>query len=171
MLMRTILTTLFAGLLLSFTGCKAPSYIPGPSQLASHVQGLPVQVHFMGSRTRRGELIAVTDDKLFALPYEGSDKSMQVISKSEVKRVHILVARTYDDLSKVGTLATINSVLFPLHGWWMVFTGPINWGISARESYSYYTIEYPDAIAWGALHQYARFPQGLPPNVALEDIR
>lgn len=113
----------------------------------------------------RGELIAASEDSLWVLPLDGSLRS---VSRSAASRVRLSrFDANWGYLATWTTLGTLSSIS---HGVWLVISAPV-WmigGSLATRSQSYKPIlEDPDTRA---LRRYARFPQGLPPNVSRTDL-
>jgi len=113
----------------------------------------------------RGELVAASDDSLWVLPLDGSLRS---VSRTAASRVRLI---TFDAnwgylaaWTTLGTLSTLS------HGALLLISAPA-WligGSMAARSQSFGPIfENPDT---DVLRRYARFPQGLPPEVSRNEL-
>ena len=76
----------------------------------------------------------------------------------------------YDGWTILGTVSTLS------HGWFLGFTFPM-WlatGISASSGESFrdrYSEDHPDESYWIQIIKYSRFPQGLPDNINLKNLK
>lgn len=117
----------------------------------------------------KGELIAIQDDKLFILTSTNMQKSIVTVSVSAVKkyRIHYARSRGYGWTIPIFTAFTLT------HGILMLITGPLNLvtttivTVSSNRAYSYDNKD----ITYDKLKMFARFPQGVPAGVKVEEIR
>jgi hypothetical protein len=112
-------------------------------------------------REIRGELIAVERDSVFVLTASGFESFPAV----ETRRAQVAGYQSgwpwLAGWTVLGTLSTIS------HGWFLVATVPL-WVIvgtvSAAVASGAGIHRYPE-MSWSDLALYARFPEGLPPEV------
>lgn len=150
--------------------CSTPDYLPTPAETTSFVHGSRLIVRISEDKTIRGELIEVNPNTLMLMENR-QDTRVRTVPKDRIEWIYIMVALTYNERKTVESLTTLNSILPLGHGLFGIATLPINWAVSANRRNNFYRIRYPEGIAWDELHRFARFPQGLPPNVDPLQIR
>lgn len=156
-------------LIVGVVSCKPPSYLPQPATFKDHVKGLYFVGVIRGSNRIKGEIICFDEDRLYILSREKGE--LKVVSKQNLKKGDVVVCTIHDKVNKFYKWTGLMSLSFLVHGFWSVFTLPINAGLSAQATRSTYRINYPKAVSWEGLNKFARFPQGLPEGIKLEDIR
>lgn len=119
-----------------------------------------------GEETLRGELVAASADSLWILTATGG----RVVATGAVTQGHLT---GYDpDSGEVergvllGTVSTISNGIF------LVFTAPM-WiigGSVAANSQRKVAREEVSALGWADLVAWARFPQGMPSGLDLDDL-
>lgn len=113
----------------------------------------------------RGELVAASDDSLWVLPLDGSLRS---VSRTAASRVRLT---TFDaNWGYLAAWTTLGTLSTASHGFGSIFSAPIwvLWGGLATRTQSFGPIfEDPDT---DVLRRYARFPQGVPPEVARSEL-
>jgi hypothetical protein len=129
------------------------------------VSGAEVTIVRVDESKTTGELLEATEDHITLL--EGT--TIVTIETTDVRRV---ILTRYANGTLIGVLAVWSAVggLATLsHGLFLIFTGPI-WGaistgaivpVAADEARFAYADKKSDLTF---LHEYARFPQGLPPQ-------
>lgn len=116
--------------------------------------------------TVRGELIAVSPDSVHVLPL---DSTLQSVARPTINELQMV---TFDanwgnlaTWTALGTLSTLS------HGFILILSAPV-WiigGSAATGTQSYRPVfTNPDTET---LRTYARFPQGLPPNLDRDRLR
>lgn len=164
---------LVIGLLL-LTGCMSPKHLSRPANFAFHMKGLHLEYKVGKYTTIVGEIIAVNDDSIMLMPLDTAQR-MFAVSRNDIAQADIIVALTSDTPEgKSGWAAFIN-VLSLSHGYYMVFSAPLNLiitsAIAKNATKSTYRIKYPEAISWEEMRKFARFPQGIPTQVDRSLIR
>jgi hypothetical protein len=118
----------------------------------------------------RGELIAVSDDSVFALTQAAE---FRAVAQADVSRAVVAsYASQYEMLaawSMIGTVATVS------HGWFAFLTAPV-WLIAgpiatAAQSRAPLEDVAPTRSSWTDVNMYARFPQGLPLGLDRSQLR
>lgn len=166
---------LLAGLFIAvfLYGCSSAKYLPESDQVGVNQYGSQIEIS-THDFTVLGELIVAKDSSLIILldsdnPNEKSVKQIKIISVNKIQEFILSYAK-HNDYSwtiPVFTLMTIS------HGAFLIFTLPlnlittiaINSNASSGFQYNNYSIEY------NQLKMFARFPQGIPSNVKLSDIK
>jgi len=169
MRIRTIamaaMVTAFAAIMIACAGASAPRGWLSPAiETQRDAFGAWIQITFLQAANREnidGELIAVEGDIVYILA-ANTLKSAQV---AQIKQARLT---TYDSRSSLLALWTLGGVLSTLsHGIGLVISAPV-WIIcgtmmTSFESYAP-RVTYPPK-AWEELRKFARFPQGLPPDL------
>ena len=140
-----------------------PHWLSDPDQVASDVRGGWINIKSQRGAIS-GELIAVTKDTVFA-----ADSVFHAIALKDVLSARLV---TYDaqDLGVYVFLGTVSTLS---HGLFLVLTAPM-WiigGSFAAASRSYDPIiDYPDKSPQD-FKPFARYPEGLPPDLDRRLIR
>lgn len=153
-----------------FFSCATNSHLPDSRYIGEHPYGSQISIHLKNNQTLEGELIAVNPEQIYVLTNVQDKKKLQVVPASKVVDYTVSYAR-FKGTNYAWTIPF--SLVTIAHGMYSVFTFPINLITSfAIGSKSNYTLEYlKDQITWDDLSKFARFPQGIPSNVRLEDIK
>jgi hypothetical protein len=149
--------------------------VVAPSDVTTHValtsvpvKGAEVTVIRMDETKVTGELLAASDNDMTVLLEGGA------IVRIGVDDVRRAIVTRYENGALIGSLtawAVVGAVAGISHGFLLVFSEPI-WGgvsagaivpVAADEGRFAYTDRRSD---FTFLHEYARFPQGLPPQLA-----
>lgn len=129
--------------------------------------GSYVYVVDAGGGVHAGELIDVLPGRLSI--FDGG--RIEMLPRAQVASALVLVHRTHEGAyalwTVLGTLSTIT------HGFFLVLSAPIwiSTGVAtslteARRA----RLTYPDPARWEDLRPYARFPQGLPPEITGNEL-
>lgn len=158
--MRSLLFVL-ATILIS--SCKIYKTAPLFNELPYHTKGSHVVVYYEFRDYQRGELIAIESDCLLIIDELKEKNSFLKIDKDKIKRVKVVLSQThshpnYRQSQAIGIMALG-------HGWWGIFTLPINLAVLASANKT-----FKQDVPWDELPKFARFPQGIPEGLALEDI-
>ena len=116
-----------------------------------------------------GEFIALNDSSLFLL----YDSLYQIPKTKVVESVLELDQKNssgYTTWTCLGLAATVSNGVFLIFTApaWLIFGIPTISGESARDRYE---MKYPDFNYWEEINKYARFPQGLPPSLNLNELK
>lgn len=167
------LRRLLATLLIPLMGCatnSAPSrFLPSPEKARTDSYGGWVELvysHPQGLRYAAGELIAVTQDSAWIL----GDVDRLVVPFAAV-RSGKLTGYSHGGAAVVGYtfLGMLSTVA---NGWFLILTAPM-WlitGTVAGVAQSHLPQDRLRPLTWTRLARFARFPQGLPAGIRLEDL-
>lgn len=114
-----------------------------------------------------GELIAASRDTIWVLAADGA----HAIAAPRVQRASVT---GYDSQAEViGRAATIGAIATLSHGFFLAFTAPAWIATSAlgTRAQARAPVRTAGPHDLPALASFARFPQGLPPGLALETLR
>ena len=162
-------------LVLSLSACKSLNYLPKPEAFPYHVKGHIIEMELEESYTMKGEIIEVTEDAVWVLPFKLNEGKLTKIPRSAVYDADIYVALTSNDPQAISTWAGLINFAVLGHGYYGVLTLPTNLLITiplARDAArGTYRMNYQRNVTWDYLHKFARFPQGLPPEIDRNEIR
>lgn len=166
--MKTI--TFFLCTLFLFSGCSSPKHLSSPKDLKYHVKGLYAQVNIYGTfKHIHGEIIAANANEITVLPFDSKD-NITTIAKDNIQTINVLISLTVNNPKKINTWASLVNLTSIGHGFYGIFTLPINMSVTAGITNSKYSMKYPDNISWDKLSKFARFPQGIPKQIDLNSI-
>jgi len=169
--------------LLLFYGCAtsyAPdNWLPNTDQIQKEAYGGWLTLYVSDYSTTQnygtpeeisGEFISSDSINVYLLAVD----NLLTINKSDIKEAILELddknSLEYGAWAGVGTLATIS------HGKFLIISAPL-WlivGISAASGESFrdrYVEEMPAATYWEEVQKFARFPQGIPPNLDLNELK
>jgi hypothetical protein len=167
---RSLVAVIAAAALLGPVGCV---HNPDPreltlDQVVSSGLGGWIVVHTTQGDLR-GELIAMTPADLTMLA-RTPEPRLTTVPRVEVTRAELYPyhseAGAFGMWGAIGALSTIS------HGFGLILSAPV-WllttAISGRIESGHANVSYPDDD-WANLRPWARFPQGLPPDVGEEEL-
>lgn len=141
-------------------GCITISYLPTHRTLDSNPYGAYIRITTLDKEYYTGELISVTGDKVTVLLGDKGIINTKTIDSSQIKRYYIL----YANKSIARSIPFIISIL---HGFFIPITTIINGIVMANVDFTYTSksLKYKD------LKLFARYPQGIPANVSIYNIK
>lgn len=146
--------------------CKSASYLPKPTEIGTNTHGAYIQSDLFDGTNFSGELIAIDD--LYITVLSEKDLICKQYPTKEINRYSIRYAQS----KNYGWTIPVFSLLTLFHGFYAVFTFPVNLittiavTVGAQEAFVYKRSQMP----LEKLHMFARFPQGLPEGIALDEI-
>jgi len=170
--MRTLISILLV--ILFFAACKSPDYLSKPKDFSHHVKGLILMAEIDGESDVLGEIIEVQSEAIMVLPIDKKTNTILTIAKNKIQSASITIASTSDNPKGISTRAGLINVLSLGHGIFMAASLPINLmitipiGISA--AHDTYKMNYPKNVSWNQMSKFARFPQGIPDHIDLDQI-
>lgn len=118
----------------------------------------------------RGELISVTREYVHVLRVGQPGAALVYLRTSDIGRAKVY---TYESEGGIGVMGLLGTLSTASHGFWLIFTAPI-WilasSIAAAAESNHVELDYPEDDSLEELSHWARFPQGIPPNVDEEAI-
>lgn len=175
--MSKYIIIIIVGMLTTVSSCSVNKFVSTPKEISTFVNGM----YFKGEKTKgntlnrffSGEIISVEEDGMHLLTF-GKVDTLIYLSKNKIKKGKISIALSSDSPEKYAAWGIINFLPFA-HGVFGVITLPITAittsAIISDATRGGYRIGYPKEIAWEDMHKFARFPQGIPPNVDLRTIK
>lgn len=150
-----------------FTGCMTPSYLPDAKEIDVNQHGSFINVNKTDTQNVLGELISVDSMNIIVLNEE--TLKCVAIPRDSIKSYSLSYARPKHYGWSIGVL----TVLTIGHGYFAAFTLPANLvGTSVVTTNGELAYKIRDSkIPFEKLKMFARFPQGIPQNLSLEDIK
>lgn len=149
------------------SSCTSPRYLPSSDKIDVNEYGSYIKIFHKTASNIDGELIAIDSNKIVVLTEES--KKCVTVPISEVKRFTLRYAKPkhYGWTIPVFTLPTI------AHGWFLIFTAPVNLIVTisvtagGENAFKYSNKN----MTYDKLKIFARFPQGIPPNIDIASIK
>jgi len=158
--------------------CTVPRDIPTPDTFHTTVKGSKIYLYPKASQGKKavGEIIAIQDSLIYVLESEIKLVNNNYVLVHQTKIVDLrIVKEGYIVLSRLATSEFKNAdwigALVLTHGWFSPITMLFNWGSIRSVKKATYRMRIGKDIYWNDVHKFARFPQGLPPDLKLGDIR
>lgn len=151
------------------SGCAVPEYLPKADEIDIDYYGSYIKVTPNTGSFIEGELIAIDTTNLYVLSEADIDGQIKTINIHDVKNFRLMYAKpkNYSWAIPVFTLATIS------HGYFAIFTAPINLIITTSVADgAWKSFQYSEEdMTYEELKMFARFPQGIPDGIEVEDIK
>ena len=153
-------------------GCRVNKAVPLARELPESPRGVElVQLDKHKGTLQQGELLALTPDTAYVLTAQGQ---VLHIPKTAIGAAQLNIALTSNQPASLRGWAGLINLLTLSHGLFMVFTLPLNIGVTSAVGAGAgraYQVDYPEQINWEEMSKFARFPQGLPRSVPLDQLR
>ncbi len=146
----------------------SPDYLPDTDKIDVNVYGSYISIIMKERGHVEGELIAV-DSTNFIVLTETDDSLVKKIKMVSVKKVDNFVIKYAEgnDYIAAVVLYTLASLS---HGYYAIITLPANLIVTLAVNSDSFIYSEKD-ITLDDLKMFARFPQGIPPNVRYESIQ
>lgn len=173
--MKTNSKLLIVLLLMFLESCefvKAPrNWLPEPKDSVKELYGAWITLRLKTEyEPIGGEFISFENDKIYVLTEIGTISINRADVISAIIDVHQRETRKVIVNSALGTCLSITT------GWYFIFIAPI-WIVSgiintiiASQS-GFYIEESPSAEWFKSIKKFSRFPNGLPENISLKDLK
>jgi hypothetical protein len=153
-------------------GCitSAPDYLPESDEIDVNPYGSYIMVTQKKGVDVEGELLAIDSSKIIILTQTDTTrpKKSAIVSLKNVSKFKLLYAKPANyDWSALLPLSAIS------HGWYLILTFPMNLIATisvftgAKNAFTYNDEE----ITLKELKKFARFPQGIPPDIDIKSIK
>jgi hypothetical protein len=170
--MKQLCISLITACMLLCGGCatgKLP--LPQPEDIATFQYGSYIELRAADRLYVKGELIAIDSCCMVVLPMARNlqQDSCMLIPLEYVKDFRL----RYAQHKNYGWFIPLTFPIPLIHGYWSIFTLPLNLivGISVTEGANKAFSYSQKNITMEELAMFARFPQGIPKGVALNDIK
>jgi len=175
---------LITGLILTLilSSCASIEYLPGTDEIDVNQHGSYIKVKNTAKKMIKGELIAVERTALLVLTDSNQNKKIVVIPLDMISSYKLRYAnpKNYTWTMPVFTVATVIPFpdpaaggIMPFHGYFALFTAPFNFLVTAIITADATSkLQYTDQdMPYQKLKMFARYPQGLPPDIDIESIK
>ncbi len=155
--------------------CRSNKYIPNTETFKDHMKGMQFYARMLDESHKEGEIIAINEIEIYLLLNDSkSDKKYTILARKDIDYANVKIYNKSVKLKKLKTIGVFNYIANMFHGLWMLYTLPLNIitnssVLGSAAGYNY--VVYPNNISWREIHKFARFPQGLPPEITLDEIR
>ena len=153
------------------SGCYSPAYLPSSDDIDVNQYGSYINISCKNGPDVSGELLSIDTLSILILT-PGKDDTTHIISKVNVENISSFSLR-YAKPHQYGWSICLVPLLPLVHGWYSVFTAPINLivtisvTVGGSTSFKYNNKDMP----LDKLKMFARFPQGVPSNIDLKYLR
>lgn len=164
--------------LVFLSSCAVPRGIPTPTTFKSNVNGAKIYLYPKRSSAKKveGEIIAVKDSRIYVLENEikfvNSNytlvHNLTIVDPKAIRSGHIVLARLADSQFKSADLIGLMTIS---HGWFAPITILLNIGGIRSVKKATYRMKIGRDVYWNEVHKFARFPQGLPPGIELDQLK
>jgi hypothetical protein len=169
--MKTLIFNLFVTAVLICSSCSSAAYLPYSGKLAENQYGSNINVRLNEYVSINGELIVVTPDVLYVLLR--NDKGVARLDSAYLTKIEDFSLRyAKGNAGRFGWTIPASVAISISHGYFAVFTLPINvitTTVITLNSANAFVIKMGN-ISWVDLSKFARFPQGIPPNIHVKDL-
>lgn len=144
-----------------------PKYLPKTDNIDVNQYGSFIKVHTL-DKSVKGELIAVDSVRIIVLSHKKHITKINNIPIERIKYFKLFYARS----KKYGWTIPLYAISTVSHGYWLLFSAPLNIiattavASSGQNDFTY----NKKTITYKELKMFARFPQGIPPNVDINKI-
>lgn len=164
---RLLLSGLFLAIVMC--SCLSPAYLPKYNTIDENRFGSYINIHQKDGPSVQGELLAINGQQLIVLTEHKNIKKFVVVPVNLISNFQLRYAqpRHYGWSIPLFTGVTV------LHGWYSAITAPLNLvgtiivTVSGEDAFMYNQKQ----LSYTELKMFARFPQGLPPNIVVESIK
>ncbi len=149
-------------------GCgTAPKYLPKANQINTNSKGSYIKLRNAKHNLIKGELIVIDSSRMIVL-LENENYCVE-IQKKEISKFILQFAQSKSYLWTLPVLI-LPSFSLGVYGGISIIAGLLTSFYTMESAYKEVTYTQRD-INLEYLKMFARFPQGLPPNLSLRDIR
>jgi len=169
--MKNLILNLITGASIICSSCSTVAYLPDINGIAKNQYGSYIEILLVGNYYLKGELIAVNPKKVFVLKNDKNFMQLDSVSLTEIKNFTLRYAK--GKAKNYAWTIPASAAITISHGWFLIFSLPINLlttTIVTTNAGSSFAMNKYD-IMWDELSKFARFPQGIPPNIQLKDIK
>ncbi len=146
-----------------------PGYLPEAEQIGENQYGSYITVNRINDSVVKGELIAIDSTRLIVLVNTDSIKRAETLQTKEISSFTLRYAKPkkYGWTIPVYTLATL------FHGFFLALSAPVNLIVTISVTSSgIQAFQYSEKeMTYEKLKMFARFPQGIPPEIDITSLK
>jgi hypothetical protein len=160
-------------LIFLINACSAPYFVPKPQYVDVNPYGAFITLKLGDGTTTKGELLAVDSTQIIILEFNDRFDSSEL---DTVRVIPYLLYKNYKveyAFINYGWTIPLYTAVTITHGWFLIFTAPINWLVTiplTADAASAYTYDKKD-LPFDYLKIFARFPQGIPEGISYKSIK
>jgi hypothetical protein len=166
---KLLIAALFAVI---FSSCSSPDFLPDVDEIDVNVYGSYITITRQEGETVRGELIAADSSKIIILTLQDDSATIHIPKIIPVKEISSFSLK-YAEGSQYAWTIPLYTLASLSHGMGAVVSLPVNLittivvSSSGDNAFTYSTGD----ITYNKLRMFARFPQGIPPNIQIKSIK
>ncbi|CAN5416205.1 hypothetical protein BH11BAC2_BH11BAC2_26080 [soil metagenome] len=169
--MKTVNSSIIILIVLALSSCSQSAYyLPDPTSIYTSPFGAEITLTQNDDREDQGELIAIDDSIIIILEHSmvTDSRSIYCVPVKNMKKFTLHYARS----PRYGWTIPVYSLAAIATGAFAIITLPINLivtiSVTAAGNHAY---RYNSRnVSLDYIRMFARFPQGIPPNINLSDI-
>jgi hypothetical protein len=152
---------------IAISSCSSPKYLPSSDKIDVSEYGSYIELLQMNKSMIDGELIAIDRNQIVVLT--NKEKTCVTVPVSEVKRFSLEYAKP----KHYGWSIPVGLVLPFIHGWYSILTIPVHLIVTisvtaaGEKAFKYNNKK----MTYDELRMFARFPQGIPPDIDLASLK
>ncbi|PKP48586.1 MAG: hypothetical protein CVT94_07790 [Bacteroidetes bacterium HGW-Bacteroidetes-11] len=149
------------------SSCSSPGYLPSSDKIDVNEYGSYIKLTQNNKSIIDGELIAIDSNQIVVLT--DKEKICITVPVGEVKKFSLEYAKP----KHYGWSIPVGFLLPFIHGWYSIFTIPIHLIVtisvtaSGENAFKYNNKK----MTYEELKMFARFPQGIPPDIDLANVK
>ena len=166
--MRTSVLLFSLGWLFLLNSCASPKYLPSYQEIDVNTHGSYIKVTGPNIKIVQGELIALNNEKMIILSEENNQ--CQIVPLKEINKFTLQYAQT----KSYGWSVPVFTAVSLAHGLAAIFSLPINLITTSAVTIggeSEFKYRGKKQLSYEDLKMFARFPQGIPPNISIDRIK
>lgn len=152
---------------ITISSCNTPGYLPSSDKIDVNEFGSYIKLTHLNTSIIDGELIAIDSNQIVVLTNEA--KECVTVPLSEVKRFSLEYAKP----KHYGWTIPLGIVLPLVHGFYSILTLPIHLIVTisvtagGENAFKYNNKK----MSYEKLKMFARFPQGIPPDIDTASLK
>ncbi|MBK6642764.1 MAG: hypothetical protein IPG39_16865 [Bacteroidetes bacterium] len=154
-------------LLIIFTSCSTPGYLPTSYAIDVNEYGSYIKIIQKSASKIKGELIAIDNNRIIVMVAE--TRKCKIVSLNDVNHFKLRYAKPKHYGWTIPAF-----IVYPLiHGYYSIASIPIHLIVTISVTVSGESaFMYSDKnMTYEKLKMFARFPQGIPPNVDVASLK
>lgn len=154
-------------LIVFISSCSTPKYLPSADKIDVNTYGSYIKISQKNKPNTEGELIALDHEYITVLNYDS--KECLVLPLAEINKFTLLYATP----KHYGWTIPASILLSVSHGFVGMITLPLNLIVTiSTTASSELAFTYNEkSMTFDKLKMFARFPQGIPQNIKISDIK
>jgi hypothetical protein len=158
-------------LVVVISSCTTPAYLPAHEKIDENQYGSYIEVYLKTGSYVNGELIAIDTNSIIVLQESGNAASKKIATVRIIDANRFLLR--YAKPKNYGWTIPLYSLASISHGIFAIFTLPLNLlvtisvAVGGERAFTYNDRK----MTYDKLRMFARFPQGIPPEIDMASIK